>query len=102
MNKKILPENIQISEYNNLKKQESFLDSMEIFKSNKRDIRFLTAITLPLILAACGGGRNEPPRAHRAPRPTSVRPARRRRHRARRLGGRRPRPPPAEAARRRR
>ena len=56
MNKKILPENIQISEYNNLKKQKSFLDNMEIFKSNKRDIRFLTAITLPLILAACGGG----------------------------------------------
>ena len=56
MNKKILPENIQISEYNNLKKQESFLDNMEIFKSNKRDIRLLTAITLPLILAACGGG----------------------------------------------
>ena len=56
MNKKILPENIQISEYNNLKKQESFLDNMEIFKSNKRDIRFFTAITLPLILAACGGG----------------------------------------------
>ena len=56
MNKKILPENIQISEYNNLKKQESFLDNMEIFKSTKKDIRFLTAITLPLILAACGGG----------------------------------------------
>ena len=41
MNKKILPENIQNSEYNNLKKQESFLDNMEIFKSTKKDIRFL-------------------------------------------------------------
>ena len=54
MNTKTLPENDRISEIKLNKRNE--LESIDIFKTHKNEIRFLTAITLPLILAACGGG----------------------------------------------
>ena len=54
MNTKTLPENDRISEIKLDKRNE--LESIDIFKTHKNEIRFLTAITLPLILAACGGG----------------------------------------------
>ena len=56
MNKKILPEIKQSAVFKNKNTKSGIFENMDIFKSNKNDIRFFTAITLPLILAACGGG----------------------------------------------
>ena len=50
MNKKILPENIFVEKI----KKENESNSLEknlIFSNHKNEIRFFTAITLPLILA---------------------------------------------------
>ena len=55
MNKKILPENL-ILESIKKENQNNFTDDKNFLFTNKNQIRFFTAITLPLILAACGGG----------------------------------------------
>ena len=55
MNKKILPENIFL-EKTKKENQDNAIEKNLLFANNKNEIRFFTAITLPLILAACGGG----------------------------------------------
>ena len=55
MNKKILPENIFLEKIKK-ENQDNAIEKNLFFSNNKNEIRFFTAITLPLILAACGGG----------------------------------------------
>ena len=55
MNKKILPENLFL-ESTKKENQSDLTNDKNFLFTNKNEIRFFTAITLPLILAACGGG----------------------------------------------
>ena len=55
MNKKIIPENIFQETIKKENQNDLMFDKDSVF-SKKSEIRFFTAITLPLILAACGGG----------------------------------------------
>ena len=55
MNTKIIPENI-FQETVKKENQNNTMFDKDSILYKKNEIRFFTAITLPLILAACGGG----------------------------------------------